>query len=271
MDRKQDVSACCMKEWKPRGVFAIVLKQCMKIQRHICGTFCITVVPHEFEPSSQWKVKQRTYKSQTIILNKALIQFIDLNLIKMFLKVWAWYHIAFCVYICTYTQLGTCKLHPLTFRSGTTNTCWSVKVNISQWIRQGKALLECDCIAKAKQSQYSIESISVRAVRLTEFMAEHSDVETRQKKKMKRENTGCATAAHVFHSADIMRRFGFLLYSDESNYSSSSQLFYQINDSPKQQSHSHYGEHETHISSCRDIMPTFSFHHNRIMWLKAFP
>lgn len=47
-------------------------------------------------------------------------------------------------------EVSTCILWSFTSRSGPSATCLSVKVNISQWIQLGKALLLCACIVKAK-------------------------------------------------------------------------------------------------------------------------
>lgn len=63
-----------------------------------------------------------------------------------------------CNYVCflsffniwVYRQLATWNLCTLPVCIGTTTACWGVKVNISQWIRQGKALLGFECIMKAK-------------------------------------------------------------------------------------------------------------------------
>lgn len=99
-----------------------------------------------------------TAQPQIFISNLAIVFFVHVQCLRSewdngsLLGGCLWVRLGTHTYTRTHvhTQLSTCILWPLTSRSGTDATCLSVKVNISQWIRLGKALLVRSCIVKAK-------------------------------------------------------------------------------------------------------------------------
>lgn len=127
----------------------------MGVPEHLCHILhYIPAVPYELLPSSLQKVTQHSAILH-IMLDLCYLSIVTIIIYTCtMLDIWIWYHIpafwCFCVYVWIYTQLGTCNLCPLTLCTGTTPACWSVKLNISQWIQEEGALLECGCTTKAK-------------------------------------------------------------------------------------------------------------------------